>query len=84
MDKPHPSSLFFLFFCLRRNILHSDNELKTWRLATVILVLLATFVFLIQRFIGQFFDVFFEIFIFYAPTFVIVVLFLYFRRKPKV
>jgi hypothetical protein len=63
--------------------LHSDNELKTWRLATVILVLLATLVFLIQRFIGQFFDVFFEIFIFYAPAFLIIVLFLYFRRRPK-
>jgi hypothetical protein len=64
--------------------LPGDNELKTWRLATLVLVLLAVLVFLVQRFIGRFFDSVFEIFIFDAPAFLIVVLFLYFRRKPKV
>jgi len=61
--------------------LDSKNELKTWRLATVILVLLAASVFFTQRFIGRFFDIAFEISIFYVPAFVIVVLFLYFRRR---
>jgi len=83
MDKPANPLLFF-FFCLRRNVLASDNELKTWRLATVVLVLLAAFVFFSQRFIGRFFDTVFEIFIFYVPAFLIVFLFLYLKHRPRV
>ena len=49
-----PTLFFCLFLVLRRNALHSNNELKTWRLATVVLVLLAAFVFFSQRFIGRF------------------------------
>jgi len=61
---------------------HNENELRTWGLATVILVLLAASVFFTQRFIGQFFsDIVFEICLFYIPAFAIVVLFLYFRRR---
>jgi len=45
------------------------------------MVTLAAAVFLIQRFFGQFFDVVFEVCIFYIPTFTIVVLLLYFRKK---
>lgn len=60
-----------------------ENELKTWRLAAVILVLLAALVFFTQRFTGRFFDVVLEIFIFYIPAFSIVVLYLYLRRRPK-
>jgi len=62
--------------------LPNEDELKTWRLASVVLILLAATVFFTQRLIGQLFDIVFEIFIFYIPAFAIVVLFLYFRRKP--
>jgi len=79
-----PTLFFCLFLVLRRNALHSNNELKTWRLATVVLVLLAAFVFFSQRFIGRFFDTVSEIFIFYVPAFLIVLLFLYLRRRPRV
>jgi len=61
--------------------LTNKNELSAWRSAAVVLVLLAASVFLIQRFIGRFFDIAFEIFIFYIPAFLIVVLFLYFRHR---
>jgi len=80
---PQTPFCFFLF-CLRRNALPSDDELKTWRLATIILVLLAAVMFFFQHFIAQFFDIAFEIFIFYVPAFLIVLLFLYFRRRPRV
>jgi len=62
--------------------LHNKNELKAWRVAALILVLIAALVFLTQHFIGQLFDITFEISIFYIPAFAIIVLFLYFRRKP--
>jgi hypothetical protein len=60
-----------------------QEELKTWRIATLVMVTLAAVVFLVQRFVGQFFDVTFEICIFYIPTFTIVGLLLYFRKKSK-
>jgi len=59
----------------------NHQELKTWRLATLIMVTLAAVVFLVQRFVGQLFDFVFEFCIFYIPTFTIVGLFLYFRTK---
>jgi len=74
------STSLFSFF--RRNFLRNKNELKTWRLAAFFLVLIAASVFFIQRFIGQVFDIAFEVCIFYIPAFAIVVLFLYFRSKP--
>lgn len=62
--------------------MRDKNELKTWRLSTLFLVLLAALVFFSQRLVGQFFaDIVFEICIFYIPAFVITVLFLYFRSK---
>jgi len=47
------------------------------------MVTLAAVVFLVQRFIGQFFDVVFEVCIFYIPTFTIVVFLLYSRTKSN-
>jgi len=60
----------------------NQEELKTWRIATLVMVTLAAVVFLVQRFIPLF-DVVFEVCIFYIPTFSIVGLFLYFRNKSN-
>lgn len=61
----------------------NQEELKTWRLATLIMLTLAAAVFIIQRFVVQLFDVVFEFCIFYIPTFTIVGLLLYFRNKSN-
>jgi len=60
---------------------NKQEELKSWRIATLIIVVLAATVFLIQRFIGQVFDLVFEVCIFYIPAVAVVFLLLYFRRK---
>jgi len=60
----------------------NQEELKTWRIATFVMVTLAAVVFLVQRFIPLF-DVVFEVCIFYIPTLSIVGLFLYFRNKSN-
>jgi len=61
----------------------NQEELKTWRTATLIMVTLAAAVFLVQRFVVYLFDVVFEVCIFYIPTFAIVGLLLYFRKKSN-
>lgn len=61
----------------------NENEIGAWRLATVVLVLLAVFVFVIQRFVVHFFDVALEICAFYIPAVSVAVLFLYFSRRAK-
>jgi len=61
----------------------NKEELRTWYIATLVMVTLAAAVFLVQRFVGQFFDVVFEVCIFYIPTFTIVGLLLYFRTKSN-
>jgi len=63
--------------------LKNENELNAWRLATVVLVLLAAVVFITQRFVVRFFDIALEICVFYIPAVTVVVLFLYFRRRTK-
>jgi len=60
-----------------------ELELKTWRLSTVVMMVLAATVFLVSRFVGPIFDLVFEICIFYIPAVAIVGLFLYFRNKLK-
>jgi len=60
-----------------------ELELKAWRVSTLIMVILAAAVFLVQRLLGPLFDLVFEICIFYIPTFTIVALFLYFRNKLR-
>jgi len=72
-----PKILFFEGIFVPTN----QEELKTWRIATLVMVTLAAAVFLVQRFVVQFFDVVFEICIFYIPTFTIVGLWLYFRTR---
>lgn len=59
----------------------NKEELKAWHIATFVLVMLAVLVFLVQRFVGQFFDLVFEICIFYIPAFASLGLLLYFRAK---
>jgi len=61
----------------------NQEELKTWHIATLVMVSLAAAVFLVQRFVGQFFDLVFEVCIFYIPTFTIVGLWLYFGTKSN-
>jgi len=61
--------------------MQNRNDLKTWRLATLIVVLVAVSVFFVQRFIFQFFDIAFEVCIFYIPVFSMLGFFLYFRWK---
>jgi len=58
-----------------------EDELKTWRVAAVIVALAAVFVFIIQHFVIRLFDVVFEICIFYIPALVSVMLYLYLRRR---
>jgi len=64
-------------------VFSKEVELKAWRLSTFIMIILAAFVFVVQRFLGPVFDFIFEICIFYIPAFTAVVLFLYFRKKLK-
>jgi len=61
----------------------TKEELKTWKIATFVMVSLAVVAFLIQRFLGPFFDVVFEICIFYVPALTIVGLLLYFRAHSN-
>ncbi len=61
--------------------MQADNELKTWAVAAVVVILTATSVFFSQRFVGRFFDIAFEICIFYIPAFASLMLYLYFRKK---
>jgi len=58
-----------------------EDELKTWRVAAVIVAFTAVIVFIIQHFVIRFFDVVFEICIFYIPALVSVMLYLYLRRR---
>jgi len=60
--------------------MHREDELRTWRVAAAVVTLTAVFVFIIQHFVGRFFDVVFEICIFYIPALVSVTLYLYLRR----
>jgi F0F1-type ATP synthase assembly protein I len=62
---------------------NKELELNSWRLATLVVVILAAAVFFVQRFAGPFLDLVFEFCIFYIPAFTIVSLFLYFRKKLK-
>jgi uncharacterized membrane protein len=62
-------------------MLDKDSELKAWRLATIVMIIMGAAVFFIQRLAGPFLDLVFEFCIFHIPAFVIVALFLYFRRK---
>jgi hypothetical protein len=68
---------------LRRIALKIENELGAWRLAAAVLVLLAIFVFIVQRFVVRFFDVALEICAFYIPAVSVLILFLYFSRRTK-
>jgi hypothetical protein len=61
---------------------HAEKlELEAWRQATLVVISLAAFVFLVQRLFGPMFDVSFEIFIFYVPAVTIALLYLYFKTK---
>ena len=57
------------------------TELEAWRQAALVVVLLATFVFVVQRLFGPIFAVIFEICIFYIPAATITLLYLYFKTK---
>jgi len=61
----------------------SKEEFKAWQIAALVVVALAVVVFVAQRFVGQFFDLVFEICIFYIPAFTSVGLLLYFRAKSN-
>jgi len=78
----HSKFYSFLFF-EGVSVPTNQEELKTWRIATLVMVALAATVFLVQHFVVQLFDVVFEVCIFYIPTFTIVGLLLYFRTKSN-
>jgi len=64
--------------------LQAKVEFTAWRISTVILLLISALEFFTQRFVFKLFpDLIFETCIFYIPTAVIVVLFIYFWRKQK-
>jgi len=60
-----------------------EQQLKAWRISTLIMIVLAATVFFVQRLVGPVFDFVFEICVFYIPVFTIVGLFLYFRNKLR-
>jgi antibiotic biosynthesis monooxygenase (ABM) superfamily enzyme len=62
-------------------VFNKQEESKSWRIATITMLVIAAIVFLIQRFAGPVFDLVFEVCIFYVPAVVMVLLFLYFRQK---
>jgi len=57
------------------------GELKTWRVATFVVGMLAVAVFCIQRFVTQIFDTSFEICIFYVPAVMIIIYVSHLSRK---
>ena len=57
------------------------RELKTWRVGTFVLAMLAIAIFCIQRFVTLIFDVAFEICIFYIPTVAIIIYVFYLSRE---
>ena len=62
--------------------MEGKDELNTWRTAALVMIVVAAFVFFLQRFVVQFFsDVIFEICIFYIPAFASTIFYLYLRRK---
>jgi len=69
------------FHFLRRCCLQGKDELSTWRVAAIVLIAVAAFVFLAQRFVVQFFDIVFEVCIFHIPAFTSAIIYLYIRRK---
>jgi uncharacterized membrane protein len=77
----HTNFSYPSLFYSRSSLPTKQEELKAWRIATVVLVALAAVVFLIQHFVGQVFDVVLEVCVFYIPALAIVALFLYFRTQ---
>ncbi len=75
---------FFPVFLLKWFFLENTDELATWRNASMVVVLVAALVFLVQFFGHRFFDPVFEICIFYVPAFVSVILYLLQRRRLRV
>jgi len=62
--------------------LESKDELRTWRAAALVMIVVAAFVFFIQRFVVRFFyDIVFEICIFYIPAVASLIFYFYLRRK---
>jgi len=59
------------------------DELKTWRVATFVLAILAVVVFCVQRFVAQIFDVAFEICMFYVPALTVIVYAFHLYRKQR-
>lgn len=60
------------------------TEFAAWRISTVVLLIVTILEFFTQRFVFKLFpDIIFETCVFYIPTAVIVVLFVYFWRKQK-
>jgi hypothetical protein len=72
--------LFSLLFEVKL-VLNKQEESESWLIATIVILVVAGTVFLIQRFAGPVFDFVFEVCIFYVPAIVMVFLFLYFRKK---
>ena len=63
--------------------MESKDDVKTWRTAALVMIVVAVFVFFIQHFVVRFFtDIIFEICIFYIPAFASTSFYLYLRRKP--
>ena len=61
----------------------NEAELQTWRQAALIMLALAVTVFCAQRFIGQMFDIAFEICIFHIPAAILIILYFRFRAEGQ-
>lgn len=60
------------------------GELRAWRVASFVVVMVAVGVFCVQRFVTQIFDVAFEVCIFHVPAVAIVIfVFIYLGRERK-
>jgi len=59
------------------------NEVESWRLAALTMMIIAGIVFIVQQFFIRLFDQVFVICVFYLPTFLLVIAFLWFRRASE-
>jgi hypothetical protein len=59
------------------------NEIESWRLAALTMAIIAGIVFIVQQFFTRLFDQVFAICVFYLPTFLLIITFLWFRRASE-
>jgi len=59
------------------------EDIQSWRMSVVLMLLIASSLFLYQQFIGKIFDDVFSLFIFYIPAVISVAIYLAIRRTSE-